>query len=187
METNYTDKIRELQTELEKRQKRIQQEKNRNAVSTVEKSELETLFVSCIEHVRKEIIKRRLKAEVQARKKSQKHNLSISSHSISNNDIQQMEFEETLNKLADLAKGRVKFEEFTQQDSVRLLDLFVNNEQTLLKMYEFLFPHQQSFKAKQALKNPSDMIRLNETSQMGLPFNETLTEATGIGLSLNQS
>jgi hypothetical protein len=56
--------------------------------------------------------------------------------------VQQFEFEETLNKLADLAKGRVKFDEFTQQDSVRLLDLFVNNEQTLLKMYEFLFPHQ---------------------------------------------
>jgi hypothetical protein len=65
------------------------------------------------------------------------------------------------------------------------LDLFVNNEQTLLKMYEFLFPHQHSFKAKQALKNPSDLIRLNEASQMGLPFNETLTEATGLGLSLN--
>ena len=52
-----------------------------------------------------------------------------------------------MNKLADLAKGRVKFEEFTKADSVRLLDLFVNNEQTLLKMYELLFP-QQSFKAK---------------------------------------
>ena len=65
--------------------------------------------------------------------------------------------------------------------------MFVNNEQTLLKMYEFLFPHQQSFKAKQTLKNPSDLIRLNEASQMGLPFNETLTEATGLGLSLNQS
>ena len=44
------------------------------------------------------------------------------------------------------------------------MDLFVNNEQTLLKMYEFLFPHQHSFKAKQALKNPSDLIRLNEAS-----------------------
>jgi len=61
---------------------------------------------------------------------------------LSSSDVQQFEFEETLNKLADLAKGRVKFDEFTQQDSVRLLDLFVNNEQTLLKMYEFLFPHQ---------------------------------------------
>lgn len=98
-----------------------------------------------------------------------------------------MEFEETLNKLAELAKGRVKFEEFTSADSCRLLDLFVNNEATLLKMYELIFP-QQSFKAKQTLKNPSDMIKLNETSWVGLhPFNDSITEATGQGLSANHS
>lgn len=49
------------------------------------------------------------------------------------------EFEETLGKLAELAKGRVKFEEFTQVDRNNLLDLFVNNERTLLKIYEVLF------------------------------------------------
>ena len=59
---------------------------------------------------------------------------------MSNDTTQQIEFEETLNKLADLAKGRVKYEEFTSVDSVRLLDLFVNNEATLLKMYELIFP-----------------------------------------------
>ena len=87
LETNYTDKIRELQNELQQCKKSVQQEKNRNAVSNVEKSELETLFVNCIEHVRKEIIKRRLKAEVQARKKSHKHNLSTSSNTFSTNDV----------------------------------------------------------------------------------------------------
>ena len=35
----------------------------------MEKNELENLFVRCVEDVRKEIIKRRLKAEVSARKK----------------------------------------------------------------------------------------------------------------------
>lgn len=49
------------------------------------------------------------------------------------------EFEETLGKLAEMAKGRVKFEEFTQVDRNNLLDLFVNNERTLLKIYELLF------------------------------------------------
>ena len=38
------------------------------------------------------------------------------------------EFEDTLSKLADLAKNRVKFEEFTAADRSHLLDLFVNNE-----------------------------------------------------------
>ena len=51
-------------------------------------------------------------------------------------------------------------------------------------MYEFLFPH-QSFKAKQALQNPSDMIKLNETSQMGLPFAETMTDLTGLSPNIS--
>ena len=98
--------------------------------------------------MRKDIIKRRLKAEVQARKKKMNNNSTMkqlnqnSTSNMSTIDVQQFEFEETLNKLADLAKGRVKFEEFTAQDSTRLLDLFVNNEQTLLKMYELIFPKQ---------------------------------------------
>jgi len=31
--------------------------------------------------------------------------------------------------------------DFTQKDKYHLLDLFVNNEKTLLKIYEALFPH----------------------------------------------
>ena len=56
-----------------------------------------------------------------------------------------VEFEETLSKLAEMAKGRVKFDEFTQIDRNNLLDLFVNNERTLLKIYEILFS-QSNFK-----------------------------------------
>ena len=56
------------------------------------------------------------------------------------------EFEEILSKLAELAKGRVKFEEFTQIDRNNLLDLFVNNERTLLKIYEILFSQSNNFK-----------------------------------------
>jgi len=43
--------------------------------------------------------------------------------------------------LANLAKNRVKISEFTSKDRGNLLDLFVNNERTLLKMYEILFPY----------------------------------------------
>ena len=50
-----------------------------------------------------------------------------------------------MGKLAEMAKGRVKFEEFTQIDRNNLLDLFVNNERTLLKIYEILFA-QPNFK-----------------------------------------
>jgi len=34
--------------------------------------------------------------------------------------------------------------DFTNNDKYHLLDLFVNNEQTLLKMYEALFPNKQA-------------------------------------------
>jgi hypothetical protein len=53
-------------------------------------------------------------------------------------------------------------------------------------MYELLFP-QQSFMSKQALKNPSDMIKLNENSTMGLPMDDSITDVTGHGLSLEVS
>ncbi len=49
-------------------------------------------------------------------------------------------------RLAQLAKGRVRMVDFTNKDKYNLLDLFVNNEQTLLKMYEALFPNKQANK-----------------------------------------
>ena len=44
-------------------------------------------------------------------------------------------------KLANLSKGKIKLSDFTPQDKCNLLDLFVNNEKTLLKIFEALFPH----------------------------------------------
>ena len=57
-------------------------------------------------------------------------------------------------KLANLARNRVKLSEFTSRDKCNLLDLFVNNEKTLLKIYEALFPHraaQQNVTANNSL------------------------------------
>ena len=137
--------------------RRVVQERTKTVVTSVEKSDMEQLFVNCVEDVRKDIIRRRLKAEVAARKKmggaSQSPHMGVGSTRSMQQSASQMsdqsdnarEFEETLSKLADLAKNRVKFEEFTSADRNHLLDLFVNNEQTLLKIYEILFP-QPSFK-----------------------------------------
>lgn len=49
--------------------RRLAQEKTKKVVHTMEKNDLEQLFVRCVEDMRKEIIRRRLKAEVGARKK----------------------------------------------------------------------------------------------------------------------
>ena len=82
-----------------------------------------------------------------------------------------------MGKLAEMAKGRVKFEEFTQIDRNNLLDLFVNNERTLLKIYEILFA-QPNFKQSQILANPSDSIYLNEGSQKNFMFLDSSMFAT---------
>ena len=47
----------------------------------------------------------------------------------------QRDFDATLDKLADMAKGRVKIDEFTLNDRINLLDLFVNNEKTLVTIH----------------------------------------------------
>jgi len=56
-------------------------------------------------------------------------------------DLASKEFEESLMRLASFAKGRIKYEDFTSKDKFNILDLFVNNEKTLIKIYEALFPH----------------------------------------------
>lgn len=132
LETSYTDAIRDLKSIIDRereKQKKVNAEKINTAT---EKNELENLFVDCIEEVRKEIMKRRLKNEIYSRKKFQ--NLEKSSE-------EAKEFEESLLRLAQLAKNRVKISDFTSRDKSHLLDLFVNNEKTLLKIYEALFPH----------------------------------------------
>ena len=56
-------------------------------------------------------------------------------------------------KLAQLAKSRVKLSDFTVRDKCNLLDLFVNNEKTLLKIYEALFPHRAPGQGQSGYKN----------------------------------
>ena len=77
-------------------------------------------------------MKRRLKNEITNRKQFQK---------LDRNTQEAEEFEESLLKLAHFAKHKVKIGEFTPRDKAHLLDLFVNNERSLLKIYEALFPH----------------------------------------------
>ena len=54
---------------MERMKRTVAKEKTKKVVHNMEKNDLEQLFVRCVEDMRKEIIKRRLKAEVSARKK----------------------------------------------------------------------------------------------------------------------
>ena len=132
LETNYNDSIRDLKMLLDRERQRLKKINFDKVSETSQKNELENLFVECIEEVRKDIMKRRLKNEIVNKKKFQQVDKSTE---------EAREFEQSLLKLAQLAKNRVKINEFTNQDRNNLLDLFVNNEKTLLKIYEILFPH----------------------------------------------
>jgi hypothetical protein len=106
----------------------------------VEKSEIESVFVESIEEVRKEIMKRRIKNEVNVRRGAKSTITKGDNLGDNGEDIASKEFEESLMKLASFAKNRIKFDDFTAKDKFNLLDLFVNNEKTLVKIYEALFP-----------------------------------------------
>ena len=69
LETNYTDHIQELKTVVDKEKGRMRKVQSLQVNTNSEKNELESLFVDCIEEVRKEIMKRRLKNEIYNKKK----------------------------------------------------------------------------------------------------------------------
>jgi hypothetical protein len=69
LETNYNDTIRDLKDFIKKEETRNKKLYFEKVNDTVEKSELESLFVECIEEVRKDIMKRRLKNEIYNKKK----------------------------------------------------------------------------------------------------------------------
>ena len=120
---------------------------------------MESLFVECVEEVRREVIKRKLKAEIINKKKIGQFEA---------NSEEAREFEESLLKLANLAKNRVKIQDFTKVDRSNLLDLFVNNEKTLLMMYEALFPKvQHSKRIANSMRNLPNL----QASTDNLPYN----------------
>jgi hypothetical protein len=69
LETNYNDTIRELKKQVEKEKNRLRKHQADKVNTNTEKNELESLFVDCIEEVRKDIMKRRLKNEIYNKKK----------------------------------------------------------------------------------------------------------------------
>ena len=64
METNYTDTIRGFKEKVDSLERKLRSTRAQKANTVVEKNEVENVFVECIEEVRKEIMKRRLKSEI---------------------------------------------------------------------------------------------------------------------------
>ena len=69
LETSYTDAIRDLKSIIDREKKTSKKVVAERINMSTERNELESLFIECIEEVRKEIMKRRLKNEIYNRKK----------------------------------------------------------------------------------------------------------------------
>lgn len=80
-------------------------------------------------------MKRKLKNEIYNNKKFQ---------SMEKNSNAEKEFDESLNKLALLAKSKVKISDFTTADKMNMIDLLVNDERCLMTIYEVLFANRDS-------------------------------------------
>lgn len=105
METSYNETIRDQKAQLDRLQRKLKLVQGEKINTLTEKNDIEALFVDCIEDVRKEVMKRRLKNEIIQKKKG----LKIGG----GNEEEAREFEESLMKLAQLAKHKVKIEDFT--------------------------------------------------------------------------
>ena len=87
LETNYTETFKELRSQLDKERLKSKKVVADKVNENTEKNELEGLFVDCIEEVRKDIMKRRLKNEIYNKKKFQQ---------VDRNSDEAREFEESL-------------------------------------------------------------------------------------------
>lgn len=134
VETNYNQVIQSLKDKLSKIKINRKISGYEQTIGVRTKNELENLFQTSVDETRKQITKRKLKTEVNLKRR----------YSTVSPEHEELEFEQSLNKLADMGKNKIKFEDFTVIDKVNMLDLFVNNEKVLMRIYDCLFPKEQT-------------------------------------------
>lgn len=69
LETNYNETINEQKLRNDRLRNMLRKEKAKHVNDVIERGDLENLFVDCVEDVRRNVIKRRLKAEIIGKKK----------------------------------------------------------------------------------------------------------------------
>jgi len=135
VETFYTDQIAKLKTSFNSKVERLQRQIRQQAVKNYRRGEMEDLFVSALEEVKKDVLKRRMKQEIFA-SKSEAKGLT-----------EAQEFEQSLLKVVNLAKDKIKITEFNKRDKLNLLELLVSNDRVLQSIYKSLFPKHSTFEA----------------------------------------
>eukprot|EP00826_Nyctotherus_ovalis_P010179 TRINITY_DN12705_c0_g2_i1.p1 TRINITY_DN12705_c0_g2~~TRINITY_DN12705_c0_g2_i1.p1 ORF type:complete len:486 (-),score=116.16 TRINITY_DN12705_c0_g2_i1:41-1498(-) len=112
--------ITQLKNTLKKQQAEITQLRDKLATDKILHSDLEKLFLACVDQARVEIYKRKVRASQRSPKKSCT--------------------EETLSRLSELRSSQINLNHFTAMDKENILRLFVENEQVVQTIYDAMFP-----------------------------------------------
>lgn len=115
LEVKYNDSIRFLKGSLESEKKKVKQVTAQQSSMFFVKSDLENLFLECVEEVRKEISRRKAKNLV----------------------------EQKYTKRSKTSQREERMV-MTPSDKRKILELLISNEQVLILLYEKLFPHRAS-------------------------------------------
>ena len=115
LEIKYNESIKHLKNTLENERKKFKLFSAQQSSMFFVKSDLETLFLDCVEEVRKEISRRKIKNTVEQK---------YSKRAKTSNPISR--------------------ETMTPSDKRKILELLISNEQVLIMLYEKLFPHRAS-------------------------------------------
>ena len=115
LEVKYNESIRHLKSLVDSEKRKVKQVTAQQSSNFFVKSDLENLFLECVEEVRKEISRRKAKSLVD-QKYSKRSNTSQ-------------------------ADERMVM---TPSDKRKILELLISNEQVLILLYEKLFPHRAS-------------------------------------------
>lgn len=139
-EQKFHESLRHLQKTLDLERRRM---KSANAVKSsafMEKSELEGIFLECVDEVRKEVMRRRAKSIMRT-----KYPL----------------------KTTSTGQNEKKQGNFTPNDKRKILELLISNEQVLVFLYEKLFPYRANvYTGQGTAQKMEELGELAELAQM---------------------
>ena len=140
-EQKFHEALRHVQNTLDTERRKIKSANALKSSAIMEKSELEGLFLECVDEVRKEVMRRRAKSIMK-----------------------------TKYPLKTQSAVKERKETFTPNDKRKILELLIANEQVLVFLYEKLFPYRANLytspQAPQGLKPQLDLQELTDLSQI---------------------
>ena len=150
----------------------------------IERSDFEVVFSDAVEEMRRRIVHRKLTAELNSRQYRSGGSVGRSKAGSFSQYQQTESMDGSLGKLVELAKDKIKLVDFTPIDKANLVEIFVMNQQILLKMCDLIFPGLKLPSGNNNAKevNHKNTIILNSLQTQTPSYHET-AENTDIGLT----